>query len=230
MPATCSIKFPSQIFTWDTMIRGYAESEDPAPALHIYQHLRVSSERPDTHTYPFLLKAIAKLMVLREGEKVHCAALKDGLKSLVFVQNALVHFYGACGRAESALQLFEKMPDKNLVGWNSVINGYALNSRPNETLTLYRRMCLEGVKPDGFTLVSLLTACAELGALALGRRAHVYMMKVGLDKNLHAANALMLLYAKCGNIRDAKKVFDGLEEKNGIVDFVDSWVGCKWVW
>ncbi|KAL0303623.1 UNVERIFIED_CONTAM: Pentatricopeptide repeat-containing protein [Sesamum radiatum] len=202
------------IFTWDTMIRGYAESEDPAPALHIYQHLRVSSERPDTHTYPFLLKAIAKLMVLQEGEKVHCAALKDGLKSLVFVQNALVHFYGACGRAESALQLFEKMPDKNLVGWNSVINGYALNSRPNETLTLYRRMSLEGVKPDGFTLVSLLTACAELGALALGRRAHVYMMKVGLDKNLHAANALMLLYAKCGNIRDAKKVFDGLEDKN----------------
>ncbi|KAK4430692.1 Pentatricopeptide repeat-containing protein [Sesamum alatum] len=144
--------YQPNIFTWDTMIRGYAESEDPAPALHIYQHIRVSSVRPDTHTYPFILKAIAKLMVLREGEKVHCAALKDGLESLVFVQNALVHFYGACGRAESALKVFEKMPDKNLVAWNSVINGYALNSRPNETLTLYRRMCLEGVKPDGFTL------------------------------------------------------------------------------
>lgn len=202
------------IFTWDTMIRGYAESEDPVPALHIYRLLRVSSVDPDTHTYPFLLKAVAKLMVLTEGEKVHCAALKDGFESLMFVQNALVHFYGACGRAESALQLFEKMPDKDLVAWNSVINGYALNSMPNETLTLYRKMGLENVKPDGFTLVSLLTACSELGALALGRRAHVYMMKVGLDKNLHAANALLVLYAKCGNIREAKKVFDGLEERS----------------
>ncbi|KAK6136001.1 hypothetical protein DH2020_030273 [Rehmannia glutinosa] len=202
------------IFTWDTMIRGYAESEDPAPALHIYRQLRVNSVEPDTHTYPFILKAVAKLTVLREGEKVHCAALKDGFESLMFVQNALVHFYGACGRAESALHLFEKMPDKDLVAWNSVINVHALNSMPNESLAIYRKMGLENVKPDGFTLVSLLTACSELGALALGRRAHVYMKKVGLDKNVHAANALLVLYAKCGNIMEAKKVFDELEERS----------------
>lgn len=75
-------------------------------------------------------------------------------------------------------------------------------------------MSLEGVEPDGFTLVSLLTACAELGALALGRRAHVYMFKVGLNENLHAANALLDLYAKCGKIREANKVFDEMEEKS----------------
>ncbi|KAK6135929.1 hypothetical protein DH2020_030329 [Rehmannia glutinosa] len=174
----------------------------------------VSSVEPDTHTYPFILKAVAKLTVLREGEKVHCAALKDGFESLMFVQNALVHFYGACGRAESALHLFDKMPDKDLVAWNSVINVHALNGMPNESLAIYRKMGLENVKPDGFTLVSLLTACSELGALALGRRAHVYMKKVGLDKNLHAANALLVLYAKCGNIMEAKKVFDELEERS----------------
>ncbi|KAL6518317.1 hypothetical protein OROMI_034018 [Orobanche minor] len=202
------------IFTWDTMIRGYAESEDPAPALNIYRQLRVSSVQPDTHTYPFLLKAVAKLVVLREGEKLHCAALKDGFESLMFVQNALVHFYGACQQAASALQLFDKMPQKDLVAWNSVINVYALNGMPNESLALYRKMCLEYFKPDGFTLVSLLTACAELSALALGRRAHVYMTKVGLNRNLHAANALLVLYAKCGNIMEAKEVFDGLEERS----------------
>ncbi|KAL9164108.1 hypothetical protein ABFS82_06G084900 [Erythranthe guttata] len=202
------------IFTWDTMIRGYAESEDPSPALHIYQRLRLSSVEPDTHTYPFLLKAIAKLMIVREGEKVHCSTLKDGFESLMFVQNALLHFYGACGRSESAHCLFEKMPYKDLVAWNSVINGYALNNMPNETLTLFRKMGSENVKPDGFTLVSLFTACAELGALSLGRRAHVYMTKTGLDKNLHAANALLVLYAKCGSIKEAKKVFDGLQIKS----------------
>lgn len=196
------------------MIRGYAESDDPSPALDIYRRLRGSSEQLDTHTYPFLLKAVAKLVVLREGEKVHCAALKDGFASLMFVQNALVHFYGACGRAESALHLFDKMPARDLVAWNSAINMFAANGMPNEALTLYGRMGLEYVEPDGFTLVSLLTACSELGALALGRRAHVYMMKVGLDKNLHAANALVVHYAKCGNIKEAKKVFDGIEERS----------------
>ncbi|KAL3644244.1 hypothetical protein CASFOL_012176 [Castilleja foliolosa] len=202
------------IFTWDTMIRGYAESEDPSPALHVYQQLRLSSVQPDTHTYPFLLKAFAKLTLLQEGEKLHCAALKDGFEGLMYVQNALVHFYGACGRAESALKVFDKIPQKDLVAWNSVINVHALNGMPNESLTLYRNMCLQNVKPDGFTLVSLLTACAELGALGLGMRAHVYMMKLGFVWNLHAANSLLVLYAKCGNIVDANKVFDGLEEKS----------------
>ncbi|XP_055820265.1 pentatricopeptide repeat-containing protein At4g21065 [Solanum dulcamara] len=208
------IQFPN-IFTWNTMIRGYAESENPYPAIEIHNKMCVA---PDTHTYPFVLKAIAKMIDVREGEKVHCIVIKNGFESLVFVQNSLVHFYGAIGQAENAHKVFEEMSDKNLVAWNSVINGYALNSRPNETLTLFRKMVSEGVRPDGFTLVSLLTASAELGALALGRRAHTYMLKVGLDKNLHAANALLDLYAKCGNVKEAEQVFDELEE-----DSVVSW-------
>ncbi|KAG9133754.1 hypothetical protein Leryth_018451 [Lithospermum erythrorhizon] len=207
------IQYPN-IFTWNTMIRGYAESDDPCPAVDIHNKMRAHPVDPDTHTYPFLLKAIAKLMVVREGEKVHCITVKNGFSSLVFVQNALIHFYGACSLAESAHMLFKSMYEKNLVAWNSVINGYAVNSRPNETLTLYSQMSLEGVKPDGFTLVSLLTASAELGALALGRRTHVYMLKVGLILNLHAANALLDLYAKCGNIREAEMLFHELEEKS----------------
>lgn len=202
------------IFTWNTMIRGYAESSNPRPAVVLHHHMVINNVKSDSHTYPFLLKAIAKLIDVKEGEKVYCIAMKNGFESLVFVQNALVHFYGACGRADSAHKLFELMSEKNLVAWNSVINGYALNSRPNETLTLFREMRSDGVKPDGFTLVSLLTACAELGALALGRRAHVYMFKVGLDKNLHATNSLLDFYAKCGKIKEAERVFDEMEEKS----------------
>ncbi|KAL8507236.1 hypothetical protein ACS0TY_017958 [Phlomoides rotata] len=85
-------------------------------------------------------------------------------------------------------------------------------------------MCFDHVKPDGFTLVSLFTACSELGALTLGRRAHVYMMKVGLDKNVHAANALIVFYAKCGNIMEARKVFNELEQRS-IVSWTSLIVG-----
>ncbi|KAF8408808.1 hypothetical protein HHK36_004877 [Tetracentron sinense] len=202
------------IFTWNTMIRGYAESENPRPAIQIYHQMHISSIEPDTHTYPFLLKACARLMAVREGEKIHSIAIRNGLESLVFVQNTLVHMYAACGHAESAHKVFELMPERNLVTWNSVINGFALNGRPNEALILFREMGLEGVEPDGFTMVSLLCACAELGALALGRRAHVYMLKAGLNKNVHAGNALIDLYAKCGSIREAHRVFDEMGLKS----------------
>ncbi|KAJ8449908.1 hypothetical protein Cgig2_029270 [Carnegiea gigantea] len=207
------IEYPN-IFTWNTMIRGYAESGDARPAVDLYTQMRVTSVQPDTHTYPFLLKAVAKILDIKIGEKVHCVAIKDGYVSLVFVQNSLVHLYATCEQAESAHKVFELMPVRNLVTWNSVMNGFALNGRPNEVLTIFRKMSLEDVEPDGFTMVSLLCACAELGALALGRRVHVYMFKVGLTENLHAVNALLDLYAKCGRIREAKTVFNEMKDRS----------------
>ncbi|XP_015582012.2 pentatricopeptide repeat-containing protein At4g21065 [Ricinus communis] len=202
------------IFTWNTMIRGHAESENPKPAIELYHRLHFNSIEPDTHTYPFLLKAVSKMVNVRVGEKIHSISIRNGFESLVFVQNSLMHMYAACGQYESAHKLFEFMLDRDLVAWNTVISGFALNGKPNEALKLYMEMGLEGVEPDGFTLVSLLSACAELGALALGRRIHAYMVKVGLDENLHANNSLIDLYAKCGRIRDAQQVFDEMELRN----------------
>lgn len=186
--------------------------------------MHLASVQPDSHTYPFLLKAIAKLTDVWQGQKIHSIAIRNGFESLVFVQNSLVHMYAACGHAERAHKMFDLMPERDLVAWNCVINGFALNGRPNEALILFRNMSFEDVDPDGFTMVSLLSACAELGALALGRRAHVYMLKVGFISNLHANNALLDLYAKCGSIRDAQQVFNEMEERN-VVSWTSLLVG-----
>lgn len=196
------------------MIRGFAESDNPSPAVELYSQMHAASSiLPDTHTFPFLFKAVAKLMDVRLGEGIHSTVVRNGFDSLRFVQNSLVHMYSVFGFAESAYQVFEFMSYRDLVAWNSVINGFALNGMANEALTLFREMGSEGVEPDGFTMVSLLSACVELGALALGERVHVYMLKVGLVQNPHASNVLLDLYSKCGNIRDALKVFDEMEER-----------------
>ncbi|QCD76960.1 pentatricopeptide repeat-containing protein At4g21065 [Vigna unguiculata] len=204
------------VFTWNTMIRGYAESQNPSPALHLYRQMIVSCVQPDTHTYPFLLKAVSKSLNVREGEAIHSVTIRNGFHSLVFVQNSLLHIYAACGCTESAYKVFELMKERDLVAWNSVINGFALNGRPNEALTLFREMTVEGVEPDGFTVVSLLSACAELGALELGRRVHVYLLKVGLRENSYVINSLLDLYAKCGTIREAQQVFSEMSERNAV--------------
>uniref|UniRef100_A0A6N2LN52 RIO2 kinase winged helix domain-containing protein n=1 Tax=Salix viminalis TaxID=40686 RepID=A0A6N2LN52_SALVM len=210
------------VFTWNTMIRGYAESENPKPAIELYHHMQL---KPDTYTYPFLLKAVSKVVDVKAGEKIHSLVAKNGFESLLFVQNSLLHMYAACGQFENAYKVFELMPEKDIVAWNSVINGFALNGKPNEVLTLYKRMGSEGVEPDGFTMVSLLSACADLATLALGRRAHVYMVKVGLNKNLHANNALLDLYAKCGTISEARNIFDEIGIERNVVSWTSLIVG-----
>ncbi|CAA6657882.1 unnamed protein product [Spirodela intermedia] len=194
------------------MIRLHAESDSPGPAPLLLPRMLEAGLWPDTHTYPFLLKACAKLLYDRDGEVVHGRAVHDGLAGSVFVQNSLLHLYAACGLFEHAHQLFEEMPVRNLA------------------LTLYRDMMAPRPpsteeQPDGFTMVSLLSACAELGTLVLGRRIHVYLWKVGLDRNSHVGNALIDLYAKSGTIGDARKVFDEMAHTRSAVSWTSLIVG-----
>ena len=131
----------------------------------------------------------------------------------------MLHLYAACGRFESAYHLFEKMPERNLVTWNTIINGFALNGRANEALTLYKEMTESEDGPDGFTMVSLLSACGELGALVLGRRVHIFTLKVGLIMNSHVGNSLIDLYSKCGDIISARKMFDEMSDRKTAVSW-----------
>ncbi|XP_010538669.1 PREDICTED: pentatricopeptide repeat-containing protein At4g21065 [Tarenaya hassleriana] len=211
------IQNPNNVFTWNTLIRGYAENGDPSPAVALFREMRVSGlAEPDTHTYPFLLKAVAKMADVRLGETIHSIVIRSGFDSLIFAQNSLLHLYANCGDVASAYKMFDKMSERDLVAWNSLINGFALNGKPTEAMEIYRGMQMEGIEPDGFTIVSLLSACAELGALALGRRVHVYMIKVGWRGNSHANNALLDFYAKCGRVREAQTLFHEMGNKNSI--------------
>ncbi|KAG7585751.1 Pentatricopeptide repeat [Arabidopsis thaliana x Arabidopsis arenosa] len=79
-----------------------------------------------------------------------------------------------------------------------------------------QKMDSKGIKPNGFTIVSLLSACAKLGALILGKRVHVYMIKVGLTRNLHSNNVLLDFYVRCGRVEEAKTLFDEMLDKNSV--------------
>ncbi|KAJ1287748.1 hypothetical protein BS78_02G034000 [Paspalum vaginatum] len=211
-------------FSLNNVLRIAASS--PRPRLALALHARRLAP-PDTHTYPPLLQACARLLSLRDGERIHAEAAKNGLAALVFVRNSLVHLYGACGLFESAHRVFDEIPlrERNLVSWNSMLNGFAANGRPNEVLTVFREMLDVDFMPDGFTMVSVLTASAEIGALALGRRVHVYLTKVGLVGNSHVGNALIDLYAKCGGIEDARKVFEEMGTGRTVVSWTSLIVG-----
>jgi len=211
-------------FSLNTVLRIAASS--PRPSLALALHARRLAP-PDTHTYPPLLQACARLLSLRDGERIDAEAAKNGLATLVFVKNSLVHLYGACGLFESAHRVFDEIPvrERNLVSWNSMLNGFAANGRPNEVLTIFREMLDVNFMPDGFTMVSVLTGSAEIGALALGRRVHVYLTKVGLVGNSHVGNALIDLYAKCGCVDDARRVFEEMGTGRTVVSWTSLIVG-----
>ncbi|XP_043707109.1 pentatricopeptide repeat-containing protein At3g26630, chloroplastic-like isoform X2 [Telopea speciosissima] len=118
------------------------------------------------------------------------------------------------GELEAAHTTFELMPVKNVVSWTAMINAYARNQKPQEAFELFRRMQLDNVKPNEYTLVSLLIACTELGSLSLGSWLHDFVQKNGFKLGIYLGTALIDMYSKCGSLDDAKKVFNKMQHKS----------------
>lgn len=120
----------------------------------------------------------------------------------------------ACGDLDGARRTFEQMPDKNVVSWTAMINGYVKNGQPQEAFDLFRRMQIDKVEPNEFTLVNLLKACTELGSLKLGRWIHDYALKNGFNLGVFLGTALIDMYSKCDSLEDARRVFDEMQIKS----------------
>lgn len=138
-----------------------------------------------------------------------------GDKSLIS-WSAMIAGYARAGDVGAARELFDAMPERNVASWNVMISAYAQNEKFMESIELFRRMqqARGGTAPNEVTLVSVLSACAHLGALALGRWIGSFVERKRMALTLFLGNALADMYAKCGCIADARAVFDRMPEKD----------------
>ncbi|AES80774.1 putative pentatricopeptide [Medicago truncatula] len=120
----------------------------------------------------------------------------------------------ACGKLDTAREVFERIPSKNVVSWTAMINGYVKNDNPIKAFDLFERMLIDNVRPNEFTLVSLIKACTDLGSLKLGRRMHDFALKNGFELGPFLGTALVDMYSKCGSLDAAVKVFGLMEVRN----------------
>jgi pentatricopeptide repeat protein len=77
-------------------------------------------------------------------------------------------------------------------------------------------MHAQGVAANTFALGSALRSAAALRCPAVGIQLHSLAFKGGLADNVFPASAMLDMYAKCGRIRDARRVFDGMPEQNTV--------------
>lgn len=135
----------------------------------------------------------------------------------VVTWNSLILGCFRCGDVDGARRVFEKMPERNMVSWTTMIAGCAQNGQCKEALALFRRMRHENIEFDQVTLVAVLSACAELGDLNLGKHIHSYVFEsLSYRKQpvlISLSNALIHMYASCGEIEAAFGVFRRMKQR-----------------
>ncbi|KAI0501885.1 hypothetical protein KFK09_016830 [Dendrobium nobile] len=202
------------IFHYNTAIRGLVSANLMAEAVHFHCNMRREGLSPDNFTFPFVLKACARLLDLVTGVKIHAQLLKAGFELDVFVKTSLVSMYAKCGGLDDAQKMFDEMPVTNVVSWTAMISGYISEGKLKESVDVFRKSLERGLKPDSFTLVRVLTACTQLGDVKMGEWIHELVSEKDMDRNVFVATSLVDMYTKCGRMERARHVFDGMAQKD----------------
>ncbi|KAL5205484.1 hypothetical protein ABZP36_033693 [Zizania latifolia] len=194
-----------------------ATSPCPSSAVGLFLRLRRGGLRPDAHTLPHVLTALTHLAPgsLPLVTSVHAESVKGGLAcAVVYVRNALMAAYSACGHLERAIQVFDEMPRRTVVSWNTALTAFAGNDRHERCVGLFVEMVEAGFVPDLTTFVVMLSAAAELGNLALGKWAHGQVVARRLDMTLQFGTAAVNMYSKCGAVNYALRLFERMPARN----------------
>ncbi|GMI73877.1 ABA hypersensitive germination 11 [Hibiscus trionum] len=195
------------VVSWTALICGYAKAGDMERAKKLLDEM---PEEEDSALYNAMIDGYVK-----SGDLDSARGLFDRMPDRnVISWTSMINGYCNSGDVVSARVLFDSMPEKNLVSWNAMIAGYCRNRQPHEALKLFHEMqSTTSVEPDRVTIVSILPPIADLGALELGEWVHRFVRRKKLDRATNVCTALVDMYAKCGEMNRAKKVFDEMPEK-----------------
>ncbi|KAG1335187.1 putative Pentatricopeptide repeat-containing protein, chloroplastic [Cocos nucifera] len=168
---------------------------------------------PDNFTFPFVLKACSALSALEVGRDIHDHVIRTRWESDVFVGAGLIDVYAKCGCVDDAREVFDRIPNRDVVLWNSMIAAYSQNGHPSDALTLCRDMVAKGFRPTVATFVTVISTSADVAALPRGREIHGFSWRRGFESQDKVKTALVDMYAKSGWVRVAWVLFEQLMEK-----------------
>lgn len=155
-----------------------------------------------------------------------CSCVDDAKKLFDEVHIKVVHMWTtivcACaegGKLATARQHFDQMPERNVLSWNALIEGYVFHGQPVEALNLFQHLMKDDLQPDQFTLGGCLSACAAMRSLKLGQQIHGMLVKCGFDRSVMIILSLIDMYSECGCLAGAIDVFSltGRERRGALL-------------
>ncbi|XP_024520331.1 pentatricopeptide repeat-containing protein At4g04370-like isoform X1 [Selaginella moellendorffii] len=170
---------------------------------------------------------LVKMVSLERGTALHVEAAKSGFASDLFVSNTLIDMYAKCGALEAGRSVFERMKIRAPASYNALMLGYVDSGEAEEALALFERMSCE---PDARTYVAALKACTILASREQGKEISGKLVKAeslgkarglfdravkgGFFPDLFVANTLIDVFAKCGDLEEARRIFYSMKQRD----------------
>ncbi|XP_059294365.1 pentatricopeptide repeat-containing protein At3g26782, mitochondrial [Lycium ferocissimum] len=211
------------VVSWTSMITGYVQNDHPQEALLLFKELLAGQDQElvslDSVAMVSVLSACSRVSGKTLTQGLHGFVMKRGFDEDMGVGNTLIDAYAKCGEVDFSRKMFDVMPDKDIISWNSMIAVYAQHGLSAQAMEIFRSLAWDReVDYNAVTLSAVLLACAHSGALQAGKCIHDQVIKMNLEDNIYVGTSMIDMYCKCGRLRMARNAFNRMKEKN-----VKSW-------
>ncbi|KAG4122461.1 hypothetical protein ERO13_D11G268600v2 [Gossypium hirsutum] len=204
------------VVLWNVMLVAYGQLDNLSESFHIFRQMQIEGLVPNQFTYPSILRTCTSVGAFDLGEQIHSQVIKTGFQYDVYVCSVLIDMYAKLGKLETALEILRRLPEEDVVSWTAMIAGYTQHDMFDEALKLFGDMLNQGIQSDNIGLSSAISACAGIQALSQGRQIHAQSFLSGFSDDVSIGNALVSLYARCGQRHDAYTAFKKIDKKDNI--------------
>lgn len=204
--------------SWSVMIGCYVQSEDALCGLQLFREMVSDVDNElDGLTLVSVLKACTNLRDLSVGTMVHGLVICRGFNCDLFVGNSLIDMYSKCKDTDCAFKVFNEMPQKNKVSWNSTLSGLVLNEKYSEALSLLHSMGKGVNEVDEITLVNILQISKYFFPPIECKSVHCVILRRAYESNELVVNSLIDAYAKCYLVELAWKLFNDMRRRDVVL-------------
>ncbi|KAK7312859.1 hypothetical protein VNO77_37052 [Canavalia gladiata] len=201
------------VVSYNNLIIAYCRCGDVDDAWNLFCHMQGSGFVPTQYTLTGLLSC--KLLNLSQGVQLKALSIKKGLfHADAFVGTALLGLFGRHEYLDEAILVFEDMPLKSLVTWNSMLSLLARNGFVKDCKILFRELVRMGVSISEGSFVSVLSGLVDSEDLEFGEQIHGLMVKSGFGSEIIAVNSLISVYVRCKAMHSMERLFEQVHIQN----------------
>ncbi|KAF4348096.1 hypothetical protein G4B88_021368 [Cannabis sativa] len=202
------------VVSWNSLVSGYLQNGNYMKSIGVCVQMRSSGMAFDPTSLAVFSKACSAIEDYDLGIQIHCVAVKMGFDVDVVTGSSLLDMYAKCNKLKFSLQVFHELPEKNWVSWSAVIAGCVQNNHLLKALEMFKKMQIAGIGVSQSTYASVFRSCAGLSAYGFGSQLHGHVIKARFSSDVIVGTATLDMYAKCGSMSDARKLFNSMPNHN----------------
>ncbi|KAK4857564.1 hypothetical protein QYF36_002770 [Acer negundo] len=196
--------------SFNSLTNRFSSQNSNSQVLLTYSSMfMTNATSPDTHIFTTVLKSFTSLNHFSLGISLHQHIIVNGLCSDPYISSSLINFYAKLGHTKYARQVFDLMPERDVVPWTAIIGCYSRAGDVNMSFNMFNEMRFNGVEPSVVTLLGMMCGVLELKRVQC---LHCCVILYGFAIDVALVNSMINVYGKCGSVKDARELFESMDK------------------